>query len=109
MTDTMREKYRQSLMNLAQRVRKDVVHLKDEAEHPLGELPGQFSEMHNEQAEQGLTLSLLGNEQELSAAIRSALQRLKDGTYAICVKCQKPISQERLHTIPYTNCCIHCA
>lgn len=109
MTEAERQKYRQRLITLAKQVVKDVVDLKDEIEHPLAELPGQFSELKSEQAEQDISQALLVNEQTLSTDIRSALERLKDGTFGKCVKCLKSISQDRLNAIPYTPYCIQCA
>ncbi|HQR05211.1 MAG TPA: TraR/DksA C4-type zinc finger protein [Gemmatales bacterium] len=109
MTKATREKYRQQLLTLAKEVGRESVHLKDEAVHPLAELSGQFSEKHNEQAELGVTISLLNNEESLSSEIKSALQRIDDGTFGICMKCQKSITQERLNAIPYTPYCIQCA
>lgn len=42
-------------------------------------------------------------------ALEAALQRVEDGTYGICVKCGKPISEERLAVIPQTPFCKACA
>lgn len=108
MTEATRQKYRQKLLSLAKEAGKEAVILKDEANQP-GELSGQFSEQHHEQAELGVTLSLLINEETLSSEIKSALQRIDDGSFGKCIKCRKPITQERLNAIPYTPYCIHCA
>jgi RNA polymerase-binding transcription factor DksA len=32
-----------------------------------------------------------------------------DGTYGVCVGCQRPISQARLELRPWTDSCITCA
>lgn len=109
MNDAIREKYKQQLLALAKRAKRDVVNLKDESDHPLNEISGQFSEQHSEQAEMGVTLSLLNNEESISSEIKSALQRINDGTFGKCIKCFKPISQERLNAIPYAPYCIHCS
>lgn len=108
MTEATRQQYRQKLLSLAKEVGKEAINLKDEADHP-GELSGQFSEQHNEQAELGVTLSLLNNEETIISEIKSALQRIDDGSFGKCIKCRKSITQERLKAIPYTPYCIHCA
>jgi len=41
--------------------------------------------------------------------VNAALQRLEQGSYGLCVKCEEAISPARLIALPYTNTCIHCA
>jgi RNA polymerase-binding protein DksA len=40
--------------------------------------------------------------------IDSALTRIKQGKYGLCIKCGKRIPQERLEAIPYALMCIEC-
>jgi RNA polymerase-binding protein DksA len=40
--------------------------------------------------------------------IDSALTRIKQGKYGLCVKCGKRIPQDRLEAIPYALMCITC-
>ncbi|MBP1850151.1 TraR/DksA family transcriptional regulator [Rhizobium halophytocola] len=42
-------------------------------------------------------------------AIDAALQRIQKGTFGICVRCDEPISPERLAVVPYTPFCKTCA
>ena len=42
-------------------------------------------------------------------AIDAALDRIANGTFGICVKCGREISQERLKAVPYTPFCRECA
>ncbi|AQZ50461.1 MULTISPECIES: TraR/DksA family transcriptional regulator [Martelella] len=42
-------------------------------------------------------------------ALEAALQRIEAGTYGKCVKCGKPISEERLDVVPQTPFCKKCA
>ena len=44
--------------------------------------------------------------QQTLAQIDRALARLEDGTYGICERCDKPISEERLHARPWATLCI---
>ena len=41
--------------------------------------------------------------------IQSALARIEDGAFGLCVKCGEPISEERLDVLPHTPTCRHCA
>lgn len=49
-----------------------------------------------------------GSEAEI-ARIRAALQRMRDGSYGICVRCGEEISEARLATLPETPLCRNCA
>ena len=40
--------------------------------------------------------------------IESALARIQQGKYGICIKCNKKIPMERLEAIPYALMCIEC-
>ncbi|GHU85530.1 dimethylmenaquinone methyltransferase [Spirochaetia bacterium] len=40
--------------------------------------------------------------------IDSALTRIQQGKYGLCVKCGKRIPQDRLEAIPYSLMCIEC-
>lgn len=41
--------------------------------------------------------------------IRAALQRLRDGSYGVCVRCGEDIAPERLDVLPDTPLCRSCA
>jgi len=40
--------------------------------------------------------------------IDSALTRIKQGKYGLCMKCAKKIPQERLEALPYALMCVEC-
>jgi len=40
--------------------------------------------------------------------IDSALTRIEQGKYGLCIKCSKRIPQDRLEAIPYALMCIEC-
>ncbi|MDR2601774.1 MAG: TraR/DksA family transcriptional regulator [Spirochaetaceae bacterium] len=40
--------------------------------------------------------------------IESAIARIKQGKYGLCIKCGAQISEERLQAIPYALQCIQC-
>jgi RNA polymerase-binding transcription factor len=41
--------------------------------------------------------------------IESALQRIEDNTYGLCLDCEEPIADKRLLSNPYFQTCIDCA
>jgi RNA polymerase-binding protein DksA len=50
------------------------------------------------------------NEQDIKRMrlINSALSRIKNGRYGLCMRCGKKIKIERLEAIPYALMCIEC-
>jgi RNA polymerase-binding transcription factor DksA len=42
-------------------------------------------------------------------AIHAALVRIKEGTYGVCKRCGKEISEQRLDIVPHTTLCRECA
>ena len=61
--------------------------------------------MHDRELDYGLT----ENEEDLLKSIDAALRRIEEGTYGICTNCGKPIGEERLEALPWTDLCIDCA
>jgi len=45
---------------------------------------------------------------EMRNDIITALKRMDEGTYGICVKCGGEISEDRLVALPYAGTCINC-
>src|SRR3954463_85921 len=43
------------------------------------------------------------------AEIDAAAERVSAGTYGICERCEKPISEARLSVLPSTRYCVECA
>lgn len=43
------------------------------------------------------------------AAVDAALERIRTGTYGICVRCGEPIGVDRLRARPTAELCIRCA
>jgi len=62
------------------------------------------------QLEDNEVVDALGNEarQEI-AKINSALQRMENGEYGICIECGLPIEEGRINAYPYADECIECA
>jgi RNA polymerase-binding protein DksA len=55
-----------------------------------------------------LDYTLEENEGRLLQAIDASLKRIDDGTYGICVNCDRAIGGERLEALPWTTQCIDC-
>ena len=40
--------------------------------------------------------------------VTEAIERIKDGTYGLCVACQQEVQAKRLEAVPWTRHCIEC-
>lgn len=56
-----------------------------------------------------LNLARLQQAENQAEQIRAAWARLEAGTYGLCQKCGRPISDERLEILPLSTLCIQCA
>jgi DnaK suppressor protein len=65
-------------------------------------------DMTQEAADRDVTVQLLDRESTLVRRLRSAIERIKDGAYGICLQCEEEIAPKRLNAIPWAELCIHC-
>jgi len=59
-------------------------------------------------AERELAIRNLDRETQLLRNVRAALQRIADGSYGICLRCDEEINPKRLNAVPWTPYCIKC-
>jgi DnaK suppressor protein len=112
--DTTR--YRQALEDERRRVQEALEASRREDHVALEEQIGEETAFDNHPADvatatfdRELAYSLDDSEERVLAAIDAALRRIDDGTYGTCLRCGKPISEERLDAMPYAELCIECA
>lgn len=65
-------------------------------------------DMTQEAAERDLAVQILDRESMLVRQLRSAIDRIRDGSYGVCLECEEEIAQKRLKAIPWAELCIHC-
>src|SRR5215467_13093125 len=58
--------------------------------------------------ERELAIRNLDRESNLLRNVRSALARIADGSYGICLHCEEDIKPKRLDAVPWTKYCIKC-
>lgn len=117
MTQQSRERLREILEQLAQRIRGDIAGLEDAARLEVGgqaggnlsNAPMHLADLGTEQYMQELNATLLENEEYLGREIVAALRRFEQGTYGLCERCGEAILEERLEVLPYTRYCTACA
>jgi DnaK suppressor protein len=49
---------------------------------------------------------VLDNEVRALNEVQAALRRIEAGTYGICLVCEQPISEARLHALPWAALCL---
>jgi DnaK suppressor protein len=81
--------------------------LKDHAK--IISIPTDKEELGSDNAEQELTLTLLGSGEDILDQVEAAIHRIEDGGYGQCEKCGEEIPKSRLDAIPYAADCVQCA
>ena len=72
-------------------------------------IPTDKEELGSDNAEQELTLTLLGSGEDILDQVEAAIHRIEDGGYGQCEKCGEEIPKSRLDAIPYAVDCVRCA
>jgi RNA polymerase-binding protein DksA len=80
--------------------------LEDETEEIAGTSDNHLGDTATATLDREIDYSLEENSGDVLAAIDRALERIEEGTYGTCVNCGKPIPEERLEAIPWTELCI---
>ena len=117
MTKSEIEQYKQHLLDLSKRLKSDMSSLTTEALRGtagdqagnLSKLPLHIADLGSDSYDQELAVSLLENDNQLAEDIKSALDRIDNGTFGRCTECDQPIAKERLNAVPFTPYCIDCA
>ncbi len=109
--------YKELLLSMRSRLRGDVHAMADaalnktraEASGDLSLMPIHMADVGTDNYEQEFTLSLMQNEEGVLDLVESALERIEDGDYGVCVECEGRIPKTRLSALPYTPYCVKCA
>jgi DnaK suppressor protein len=90
-----------------------------DASEETGGTAGESSELADydqHDADQATELFLRERDEAMIVQLRSELEqvetaseRLEEGTFGYCERCEKPIPKERLEALPFTRHCIECA
>lgn len=96
--------------------------LRASLEEERGQLQAQLAELDGDEGEltydenfadsaqvtgqQGANRALAGQLSDALGDVERALGKMDDGTYGVCERCGKPISEARLEAMPATRLCI---
>jgi DnaK suppressor protein len=65
-------------------------------------------DMTQQAAEREIAVHNLDRDSALLQRLRSAMTRLNDGSYGVCLQCDEEIAPKRLKAIPWAELCIQC-
>ena len=82
--------------------------LEDETEEMIGSQDNHLGDSATGTLDREIDYTLEGHSGQVLAQIDAALKRLDDGTYGTCVRCGRPIGEERLEARPWASLCIDC-
>jgi RNA polymerase-binding protein DksA len=85
-----------------------VVSNKDFQEIVEGMDPKDLADIASDDIDRKMIEALGAQELKRLKLIDSALTRIQQGKYGLCMKCGKRIPQDRLEAIPYALMCIEC-
>lgn len=104
--------YREKLSALRASLLGDMTQMEDDSlkDHAKTiSIPTDKEELGSDNADQELTLTLLGSDEDTLDQIEAALGRIEDGSYGHCKECGEQIPKTRLDAIPYGAECVRCA
>jgi RNA polymerase-binding transcription factor len=65
-------------------------------------------DMTQQAAEREMAVHNLDRESVVVRRVRSAIARIDDGSYGLCLQCEEEIAPKRLKAIPWAELCIEC-
>jgi RNA polymerase-binding protein DksA len=107
--DNFIEKMEKSLTNLKNEIISNLVaNNEDFKEIVEGMDPKDLADIASDDIDRKMIEAIGSQELKRLRLMDSALTRIKQGKYGLCMKCGKKIPKERLEAIPYALMCIEC-
>ncbi len=104
--------FKKFLLQLKAKIQGDIRSMNDESagdQTDKGDLSGHamhMADVATDMYDREFNLSLASNDREVLQKIDAALDRIEKGTFGICLKSGKRISEQRLRAIPYAEYCL---
>jgi RNA polymerase-binding transcription factor len=100
--------YRNMLEKKAQEVRRSMSAQKAAQVVARLDVPSDEGDLSQQHHEEWIFLNRNTIDMKLLREISDALQRIEQGTYAVCLECEEPISVKRLEAVPWARYCVAC-
>jgi DnaK suppressor protein len=109
MSMTFKQAMKQKLLDLKEQILRQLVSESDEFQEIVDDMePKDLADIAADDIDRRI-LEVLGSQEiKRLQLIDSALGRLENGHYGVCMSCGKKIPEERLRAIPYAILCIEC-
>ncbi len=65
-------------------------------------------DLASEERDREINLILGDRDRDKLQAIEDALDRIEEGEYGLCEKCEEEIAQARIEALPFTRLCVAC-
>jgi RNA polymerase-binding protein DksA len=103
------EKMEKSLSDLKAEIISNLIASNEDFKEIVEDMdPKDLADVASDDIDRKMIEALGSQELKRLKVIDSALTRIKQGKYGLCVKCGKRIPQNRLEAIPYALMCIEC-
>ena len=103
------ERMKQSLSELKSEIIDNLVASNEDFKEIVeGMDPKDIADIASDDIDRKMIEALGSQELKRLKLIDSALTRIEQGKYGLCMKCSKKIPQDRLEAIPYALMCIEC-
>lgn len=103
------DSFRKILMFMKKNLETRLTGTQSHLRHEKGPDSSDFAEQATERENDEVVAELDAMGKTELENINTALSRINDGSYGICKSCARPISVERLRSIPYTDLCKECS
>lgn len=109
MSTGFKEAMKQKLLKIKEQILKQLVSESDEFQEIVDDMePKDLADIAADDIDRRI-LEVLGSQEiKRLQLVDSALGRIENGHYGVCMSCGKKIPQERLQAIPYAILCIDC-
>ncbi|MDR2518241.1 MAG: TraR/DksA family transcriptional regulator [Spirochaetaceae bacterium] len=109
MEQTFVERIHTSLMNLKKEIVSNLIASNENFKEIVeGMDPKDLADIASDDIDRKMIEAIGAQELKRLKLIDSALTRIQQGKYGLCMKCGKRIPQDRLEAIPYALMCIEC-
>lgn len=102
------KEYEKKLIAKKKQILSTIISSKSSGDESISEIVQDIADKASTSYSRELLYGLSDNERKIFLLIEDALDRIKKGTFGICVNCQKKIQKKRLEAVPWARHCIEC-
>ena len=107
--------FQKSLLKIKENILHDIKNMSElnsaDGKDPSSDVSGHalhMADVATDMYDREFNLGLASNDRETLHKIETALKRIEDHSFGLCIQCRKPIAIARLKALPYTETCLKC-